>query len=192
MNRRTDQHERRAVAAPARARHEIRGRLDIDAVRERTPLLAHVPASAKLRKVGPDRWRGRCPIGDHAVGAFSVYRHRAGYLVWNCFACGARGDVFDLIAAVEGVPLRDVIRRLGAGMQPMTDEERLGRRADAWNAGRPALGVLACDSQGCFETVPIGTWADLATATRALGWWVTPDGRMALCPAHVEIGRTTL
>jgi hypothetical protein len=154
--------------------------VDIAAIREVVPLLEYVPAAAQLRKVGCDRWRGRCPISDHAAGAFSVYRAKDGALRWYCFACGAKGDVLDLIAAVEGVPLADVIRRLGAGVQPVTDQERINRVADAWQAGRPRR-LLACDAvDGCMATIGVNSWLDVALS----GWLLTPGGLVAMCPEH--------
>lgn len=153
--------------------------VDFEAIREAHDLLSFVPADAQLRKVGPDRWRGRCPIGDHAAGAFSVVRER-GVLRFNCFACGVRGDVVDFVAALDGITPAEARRRLARGAREVTPDERLARQADAWKAVLP-WAVLACDE--CPASVPVRDWAELA-ARRDDGWRLSASGRRAACPAH--------
>lgn len=57
------------------------------------------------------RGRGPCPIcgTSERSTAFSVRNGR-----WRCFACNEHGDVVDLVAKVNRVPLREAIRRAAA------------------------------------------------------------------------------
>ena len=70
-------------------------------------------------RAGP-QLRGHCPIpGCHGASrrSFSVHLARE---VYQCFACGAHGNVLDLWAAVHGLPLhRAAVELCGAvGLAP--------------------------------------------------------------------------
>jgi hypothetical protein len=64
--------------------------------------------------------RTACPIhgGDNKNG-FAIYESR-GRQFWRCFTrdCGG-GDVFDFMAARDGVPLAEVFRRIKEGEKPI-------------------------------------------------------------------------
>jgi DNA primase len=76
-----------------------------------------------LRRSGVDQYRGRCPIhGGQGREAFHANFERG---VFHCFACGAGGNVLDLVAAMEGCSIRQAALRLqgsraAAGMTPVT------------------------------------------------------------------------
>lgn len=53
----------------------------------------------------------RCPVHDDRRPSCSV-GIKQGSLVWHCFSCGAGGDAFDLVAAVERIDGRDFLRVL--------------------------------------------------------------------------------
>lgn len=60
-----------------------------------------------------------CPVHKDTVPSCSVTRGKDSTLRWKCFSCGATGDVFTLIAAVNGIDCRtnfvDVLV-IGAGL----------------------------------------------------------------------------
>jgi len=63
-----------------------------------------------LRRSGLGQYRGRCPIhGGQGVEAFHVNLERG---LFHCFACGAGGNVLDLVAAMEGCSIREAALRL--------------------------------------------------------------------------------
>jgi DNA primase len=63
-----------------------------------------------LRRSGVGQYRGRCPIHrGRGVEAFHVNLERG---LFHCFACGAGGNVLDLVAAMEGCSIRDAALRL--------------------------------------------------------------------------------
>lgn len=58
-----------------------------------------------LRGSGRGQYRGRCPIHrGQGREAFHVHLERG---VFHCFACGAGGNVLDLVAAMEGCSIRE-------------------------------------------------------------------------------------
>src|SRR4051794_35891480 len=99
--------------------------LDFEAIRATVDLRQVIEA-----ELGPPlrhhRWP--CPIhrGDGPNFAIEPDGRR-----WRCWTCGARGDVFDFIARVEGVSVIDAARRLG-GIDPPSS-----RRPTARATGRP-------------------------------------------------------
>jgi DNA primase len=67
-----------------------------------------------LRGSGVQQYRGRCPIHQgQGAEAFHVNFQRN---VFHCFACGAGGNVLDLVAAMESCSIREAALRLG-GLQ---------------------------------------------------------------------------
>jgi DNA primase len=65
-----------------------------------------------LRRSGLHQYRGRCPIHQgQGKDAFHVNLDRG---MFHCFACGAGGNVLDLVAAMEGCSIRAAALRLQA------------------------------------------------------------------------------
>jgi transposase len=83
--------------------------VDFAHVKRQLPIgrvLDHLGLSARLKVTGAQR-RGPCPIhrGDGRSRTFSVNLHSNAYQCFNS-ACGSKGDVIDLWAAVQGLSLR--------------------------------------------------------------------------------------
>jgi len=77
-------------------------------------LLRHY--KVELRRSGPDRYRGRCPIhGGEGRDAFHVNLARN---IFHCFACGAGGTVLDFVAAMERCTLREAAEKLQPRVTP--------------------------------------------------------------------------
>jgi len=72
-----------------------------------------------LRSRRPDHLEGRCPIhrGDR-VDAFHVSLSKNAF---QCFACQARGNVLDFVAAMEQCSVREAARRLARRFPVPTD-----------------------------------------------------------------------
>jgi transposase len=94
------------------------GGIDFAALKARVSMeqvLSHLGWLTKLRGAGAQR-RGPCPIharGDERNRSFSVHLGRQ---IFRCFhpPCGAHGNVLDLWAAVQGLPLYEAARHLAA------------------------------------------------------------------------------
>ena len=64
------------------------------AVKAKVPIEVLAAPFKKLRRAGPDREKGRCPLHDENTASFYVYVDSQR---WHCFgACGAGGDVIEL------------------------------------------------------------------------------------------------
>lgn len=86
---------------------------DIEKIRETLP----IEQVLELRGMRLRRGRGPCPVcgTSERSTAFSVRDGR-----FRCFACNEHGDVVDLVAKLDQVPLREAIRRSAglAGIVP--------------------------------------------------------------------------
>jgi phage/plasmid primase-like uncharacterized protein len=85
-----------------------------------------------LKRRGPDWW-GCCLFHSEKTPSFKVNPGRQAY---KCHGCGVRGDVFDFVAAVEGLDKAGAISRLrelvgGAEADPRALAQRAARRAAA-------------------------------------------------------------
>ena len=81
-----------------------------------------------LRRSGKDQYRGRCPIhGGQGREAFHANLARG---VFHCFACGAGGNVLDLVAAMEGCSIREAALRLQAS--PTAADTTAAGEGAAW------------------------------------------------------------
>ena len=55
-------------------------------------------------------WTFRCTLhGEDKNPSGVIYRDE---LRWNCFGCGANGDIFDAVVAFEQISLKDAIKKL--------------------------------------------------------------------------------
>lgn len=107
---------------------------DIDAIRCALPIEELLDA----RGVRLRRGRGPCLVCGTSPSstAFSIRDRR-----WHCFACTDRGDVIDLVARLDQLPLRDAIRRCAqmAGIAPGTPTSPIRPRPkSAWQIAREA------------------------------------------------------
>ena len=151
-------------------------------------LLDYLPPQTKLRSVGRDRWRGRCPIGDHSEGGFAVYRHRDGHLEFRCFACNEHGNVIHLVALLERTTIGATIRKLSDGKTGLSPAAVMQRAKDSFDKQRGAY-VLMCVAPRCLAA-PLQLEDELEAALalsmsgHAQHWEVSPSGEGALCPEH--------
>ena len=81
----------------------MNGRLDLDAIRAAHPLPGVVGAVVKLHRAG-NEWKACCPFHADRSPSFTIY---SGGTRYQCFGCGASGDVFDFLQRLHGVGLRE-------------------------------------------------------------------------------------
>ena len=67
--------------------------------------------------------RFRCPLCGARRG-LSIDEDKAETGVWHCFSCQEGGTGAELVAAVTGDPIADVLRRFGVEPEPSTDLRR--------------------------------------------------------------------
>jgi DNA primase len=123
-------------------------RLDLDAIRAAHPLPAVAGAVVKLRRSGSE-WKACCPFHADRSPSFTIY---SGGLRYQCFGCGAQGDVLDFVQRLHGVGLReaadmltgDCLPQVAVAPLPADDPgERLEEARAIWNHAVPAEGSLA-------------------------------------------------
>jgi DNA primase len=150
----------------------------------------------KLRRSGREQYRGGCPI--HRGEGRDAFHAHLGKNVFHCFACGAGGNVLDLVAELEQCSAREAAlrlqRRYGAGgwapapRQPQPGEGKLVTEKREGNPPlRFSLPGLAADHPYVSDR-----GLSRETASRfAIGYHAGPGimtGRLAI-PIHDEHGR---
>lgn len=89
---------------------------DIEAVKERTDIVALVGQYLTLKKSGHDSMSGVCPFHQEKTPSFSV---SPGKGVFYCFGCGKGGDAITFLRELESLSYVEAIERLAgtAGVQ---------------------------------------------------------------------------
>jgi len=78
-------------------------------VRARADLVEVVGESVQLTRAGKD-WKGKCPFHEDHTPSFYVVPNKGFY---NCFGCGASGDVFTFVMKRTGMGFLDAVKALG-------------------------------------------------------------------------------
>ena len=125
-----------------------RSRFDFDAIRRDNPLPQVVGAVVKLTQAGSE-WKACCPLHADRTPSFTIY---SGGKRFQCFGCGAQGDVLDFVQAYHGVDLPEAARMLGAGEMPVVHlppipaepaNDRYDEALAIWRAAVAIEGTLA-------------------------------------------------
>jgi DNA primase len=125
-------------------------RIDIAAIRAANLLPAIAGAQVRLQRAG-NEWKGCCPFHADRSPSFTIY---SGGERFQCFGCGAQGDVLDYVARLHGLDMVAAARLLCAGDLPKADlpalppAQRANRTPEAqaiWERAIPAAGTLAQD-----------------------------------------------
>lgn len=145
---------------------------DLDEIR-RSNRLADVAwqMGIKLEKDGNEHL-ACCPFHQENTPSFTIFTGKDGVDRFNCFGCGAKGDVIDFVQQVKGVEWKDAILILGgeikagasvaprqieqrdayAGIQPVPFSEhpfRVGRESQLYNPKRDRMSVI--EPTGVYE-----------------------------------------
>ncbi len=122
--------------------------IDIHAIRTANPLPSIVGAAVKLQRAG-NEWKGCCPFHADRSPSFTIYSDGERF---QCFGCGAQGDVLDFVARLYGLGMVEAARVLCANDLPMVElpalppADRGNRTSEAlaiWEKAIPAAGTLA-------------------------------------------------
>ena len=122
--------------------------IDIDAIRCDNPLPDVAARIVDLRPAGKE-WVACCPFHSDRSPSFTIFDDGRRF---QCFGCGASGDVLDFVQRAYGVSLIEAARRLGANEIPTRPQparvpaEQADRSREAlaiWNNANPAAGTLA-------------------------------------------------
>ncbi|MFQ5587284.1 MAG: DNA primase [Nitrospiria bacterium] len=92
----------------------------IDAIRERSDLIAIVSEHLSLKKTGQN-YTGLCPFHEERTPSFVVNPIRQ---FFHCFGCGEGGDVFHFVEKMEGLSFPEALRSLAdRGGIPFPEKE---------------------------------------------------------------------
>ncbi len=113
---------------------------DIEEVKRRASIVDIVGDYVKLRRAGPDSYKGLSPFKDERTPSFHV---RPNVGLYHCFSTGQGGDVFSFLQAVENISFVEAVEKVAAriGYQ-LTYEE--GSAKDAEDRGK-RLRILAAN-----------------------------------------------
>jgi DNA primase len=150
----------------------------------------------KLRRSGREQYRGRCPI--HRGEGRDAFHAHLGKNIFHCFACGAGGNVLDLVAELEQCSAREAALRLqrryvgdGLAPAPRQSEPGEGKLVTEKRRGNP---VLPFSLPGLVAEHPYVSGRGLSPETASrfeIGYHAGPGimtGRLAI-PIHDEHGR---
>lgn len=106
---------------------------DIEAVRERTDIVAVISGYLQLKKAGGDRLVGLCPFHTEKTASLSVSPSKQ---LYYCFGCGEGGNVFSFLRKLENLSFGEVVERLAGPVgitlryegQTSSDRRTAGRR----------------------------------------------------------------
>src|ERR671919_243124 len=88
---------------------------DIDAVKERTDIVALVSQYLTLKKSGHDAMSGLCPFHQEKTASFSVSPSKG---VFYCFGCGEGGDSITFLRKLENLSYVEAVERLAKDLGP--------------------------------------------------------------------------
>jgi DNA primase len=149
----------------------------------------------KLRRSGREQYRGRCPI--HRGEGRDAFHAHLGKNVFHCFACGAGGNVLDLVAELEQCSAREAALRLqrryvaGGWAAPQQSQPGEGKLVTEKRKGNP---VLPFSLPGLLAEHPYVSGRGLSPETASrfeIGYHAGAGimaGRLAI-PIHDEHGR---
>jgi DNA primase len=88
---------------------------DVEAVKERTDMVAMVSQYLALKRSGHDSMSGLCPFHQEKTASFSVSPSKG---VFYCFGCGKGGDAITFLRELEHLSYPEAVERLAqqAGM----------------------------------------------------------------------------
>lgn len=122
--------------------------IDLDAIRRNNPLPAIVGGIVKLQRAG-NEWKACCPFHSDKSPSFTIWK---GGERFQCFGCGAQGDVLDFVQRHYGVDLPRAAAMLSGGDLPTTDieplatapkQDSLDEARAIWRGAAPAQGTAA-------------------------------------------------
>jgi DNA primase len=107
----------------------------INEIRERTDIVELVSQYVGLKRSGANH-SGLCPFHAEKTPSFSVNAARQFY---HCFGCGAGGDAFSFLMAIEGLSFPEAVRRLAERLGIDLEEEQLSPEEERHQRQRELL-----------------------------------------------------
>ncbi len=80
----------------------------VEEIKERLDISEVIGAYTKIDKAGAN-FKGKCPFHNEKTPSFTISPNRGTYY---CFGCGAKGDMFTFVEAMEGTDFRGALKIL--------------------------------------------------------------------------------
>ena len=96
-------------------------------IRDTVSLSSIVAAQVKLQRCGHE-WKACCPFHSDRSPSFTIYADDRRF---QCFGCGAQGDVLDFVQRSQGIGLADAIRSIDGGELPVQPRKESRFRPEA-------------------------------------------------------------
>ncbi len=80
-----------------------------DQVKSQVDIVGVIGEYVRLKKAGPQSYKGLCPFHSEKTPSFNVHATRQFY---HCFSCGAGGDVFKFLMNIEGIGFFEALKSL--------------------------------------------------------------------------------
>jgi DNA primase len=115
---------------------------DIEALRERADIVEVVSGYSRLKKAGPNTFKGLCPFHSEKTPSFTVDSAKG---LWHCFGCGEGGNIYHFVQKVENFPFPEAVEWLAkkTGFQIRYEEMRPGEKQAAGMRAR----ILAANAE---------------------------------------------
>lgn len=123
--------------------------IDLKSIRRANPLPAIAGRLVKLKAAGAE-FKACCPFHADRTPSFTIY---SGGQRFQCFGCGAAGDVLDFVQRAYAVSLPEAARMLGAGDVPTVEVARL-KPAELEKASRSPDAVAIWERAGSAAGTP--------------------------------------
>jgi len=93
-------------------------------IKERLSIQEVIGRYVKLEKSGAN-FKARCPFHNEKTASFFVSTSRNAYY---CFGCGAKGDIFSFVEAIDGLDFRGALKMLAERAGVELTPEKPGAR----------------------------------------------------------------
>ena len=119
----------------------------VEAVKVAADFVDVVSARTQLRKAGA-RYTGRCPFHEERTPSFSV---NAVDKLYNCFGCGAKGDLITFVRETEGLDFAESIEWLGERFRVPIEYEESSPAQDQARKRRERMFALLDQAATFYE-----------------------------------------
>ncbi len=103
-------------------------------LRQRLDLVDVVGGYVSLKRASANSFKGLCPFHADKNPSMTVTPHMG---LWQCWSCGAKGDVFGFVMQIENIDFPTAIEQLAAKIGfTLEYEEGRGAAQDSSNRGR--------------------------------------------------------
>lgn len=157
-------------------RGQARCMIDIEAIRQSNPLPEVVGAVVSLKRVGKE-WLGCCPFHADRSPSFTIYDDGRRF---QCFGCGAHGDVFDFVQRLNQISLPEAAKMLRAGGETAPKAAITKRAAEELDRSANARAIWE------RTVAATGTLAEEYLRHRGLYLPIPPDIRFACLPCEAR------